>query len=165
MYAGSFWSRPYKSGAPKRLLKSQEDGLLGDLRTAIDRRVESRIATARRFAVRVRNHAKMVDCYLAAYNGQKSFFGLDKKAVADEVVNNPDKFRIYEGLSAMSNISRYDLPDPDTYREFFALRPLYDFPTLKSTCAFFKGCPLNKLDVAIAYELPELVTTFKRKRQ
>ena len=52
MYAGSFWSRPYKAGAPKRLLKAQEDALLNDIRNAIDKRVESRIATARRFAVR-----------------------------------------------------------------------------------------------------------------
>ena len=51
LYAGSFWSRPYKSGAPKRLLKSQEMALLKDIKDAIDKRVENRIATARRFAV------------------------------------------------------------------------------------------------------------------
>ena len=68
LYAGSFWSRPYKvgknifhlsfiilcffqPGAPKRLLKSQEMSLLKDIKDAIDKRVENRIATARRFAV------------------------------------------------------------------------------------------------------------------
>ena len=68
LYAGSFWSRPYKvsslrsierehtahylqAGAPKRLLKSQEMSLLKDIKDAIDKRVENRIATARRFAV------------------------------------------------------------------------------------------------------------------
>ena len=51
LYAGSFWSRPYKAGAPKRLLKSQEMALLKDIKDAIDKRVENRIATARRFAV------------------------------------------------------------------------------------------------------------------
>merc|ERR1711892_1388782 len=61
MYASSMWSKPYRAGAPKRLLKSQEMSLLKDIKDAIDRRVENRIATARRFAVRVRNHAKMVD--------------------------------------------------------------------------------------------------------
>ena len=51
LYAGSFWSKPYKHGAPKRLLKSQEMSLLKDIKDAIDKRVENRIATARRFAV------------------------------------------------------------------------------------------------------------------
>lgn len=51
MYAGSFWSRPYKSGAPKKLLRAQENALLSDIKEAIDKRVENRIATARRFAV------------------------------------------------------------------------------------------------------------------
>ncbi len=61
------------------------------------------------------------------------------------------------------SIFRYDLPDPDSYKIFFGLHPLYDFPSLQSTCTFFKGCPINKLDVAIAYELPELLTSYKRK--
>ncbi len=32
------------------------------------------------------------------------------------VAENPGKYHIYEGLSSLTNISRYDLPDPDTYR-------------------------------------------------
>ena len=55
MYAGSFWSRPYKAGAPKKLLKAQEISLLNDIKAAIDKRVENRISTARRFAVRKGN--------------------------------------------------------------------------------------------------------------
>jgi len=31
-------------------------------------------------------------------------------------LDNPSKYHIYEGLSTLTNISRYDLPDPDTYR-------------------------------------------------
>merc|ERR1719384_1273672 len=162
LYAGSFWSRPYKAGAPKRLLKSQEQALLKDIKDAIDKRVENRISTARRFAVRVRNHAKMVDCYLTTFLNNKGIFG-DKKKVAQDIINNPSKYHIYEGLSTLTNISRYDLPDPDTYRDFFNVHPLYDFQSLQSTCTFFKGCPLNKLDIAIAYELPEILTGHKRK--
>ena len=41
----------FQPGAPKRLLKSQEMSLLKDIKDAIDKRVENRIATARRFAV------------------------------------------------------------------------------------------------------------------
>merc|ERR1719429_1081836 len=110
LYAGSFWSRPYKAGAPKRLLKSQEMSLLKDIKDAIDKRVENRIATARRFAVRVRNHAKMVDCYLTTFKNNKGIFG-DKKKVSQDIIENPSKYHIYEGLSTLTNISRYDLPD------------------------------------------------------
>eukprot|EP00096_Caligus_rogercresseyi_P016521 TRINITY_DN920_c0_g1_i3.p1 TRINITY_DN920_c0_g1~~TRINITY_DN920_c0_g1_i3.p1 ORF type:complete len:1395 (-),score=386.10 TRINITY_DN920_c0_g1_i3:125-4309(-) len=162
MYAGSFWSKPYKAGAPKKLLKAQEMSLLKDIQLAITKQVENRIATARRFAVRVRNHAKMVDCYLNTYNNHKGYLG-DKNKVSEDIIENPNKYHIYEGLSTMTNISRYDLPDPEHYRDFFHLHPLYDFSTLKSTCTFFKGCPINKLDVAIAYEFPELITTYKKE--
>ena len=48
-----------KAGAPKRLLKSQEMSLLKDIKDAIDRRVENRIATARRFAVSTKNGLKI----------------------------------------------------------------------------------------------------------
>ena len=51
LYAGSFWSHPYKDGAPKELLQNQEASLLRDIRDAMNKRVENRIATARRFAV------------------------------------------------------------------------------------------------------------------
>lgn len=70
---------------------------------------------------------------------------------------------MHSGLSTLTNISRYDLPDPDTYKDFFNVHPLYDFQSLQSTCTFFKGCPLNKLDLAIAYELPEILTSHKRR--
>ncbi|XP_040570301.1 uncharacterized protein [Lepeophtheirus salmonis] len=162
MYAGSFWSRPYKTGAPKKLLKSQEISLLKDIHQAITKQVENRIATARRFAVRVRNHAKMVDCYLNTYYNHKGYLG-DKNKISADIIDNPHKYNIYQGLSTMTNISRYDLPDPENYRYFFNLHPLYDFPTLKSTCTFFKGCPINKLDLAIAYEFPELITAYKKE--
>ena len=54
LYAGSFWSHPYKDGAPKELLQNQEASLLRDIRDAMNKRVENRIATARRFAVSFR---------------------------------------------------------------------------------------------------------------
>nr|XP_031840202.1 sarcalumenin isoform X1 [Nomia melanderi] len=161
MYSTSLWSIPYEAGAPTRLLYAQERAFLRDLRTAIDKRVEHKIASARRFAVRVRNHAKMVDCYLTTYYNHKTFFG-NKKEISDKIIENPQDYHIYEGLSTLKNISRYDLPDPDVYRDFFRLNPLYDFPLLSSTCTYFRGCPINRLDVAIAYDLPELVGKYKK---
>ncbi|XP_034951975.1 sarcalumenin [Chelonus insularis] len=161
MYSTSLWSMPYEAGAPTRLLYAQERAFLRDLRSAIDKRVEHKIASARRFAVRVRNHAKMVDCYLTTYYNHKSFFG-SKKEISDRIIENPQEYHIYEGLSTLTNISRYDLPDPDVYRDFFRLNNLYEFPLLSSTCTYFRGCPINRLDVAIAYDLPELVGKYKK---
>jgi hypothetical protein len=42
-------------------------------------------ALCRRFAVRVRNHAKMVDCYLTTFKNNKGLFG-DKKKVAQDII-------------------------------------------------------------------------------
>ncbi|XP_071645090.1 uncharacterized protein [Temnothorax longispinosus] len=161
MYSTSLWSLPYEAGAPTRLLYAQERAFLRDLRSAITKRVEHKIASARRFAVRVRNHAKMVDCYLTTYYNHKTFFG-NKREISDKIVENPQDYHIYEGLSTLTNISRYDLPDPDVYRDFFRLNPLYDFPLLSTTCTYFRGCPINRLDVAIAYDLPELVGNYRK---
>ncbi|XP_011699085.1 PREDICTED: sarcalumenin isoform X2 [Wasmannia auropunctata] len=161
MYSTSLWSLPYEAGAPIRLLYAQERAFLRDLRSAINKRVEHKIASARRFAVRVRNHAKMVDCYLTTYYNHKTFFG-NKREISDKIIENPQDYHIYEGLSTLTNISRYDLPDPDVYRDFFRLNSLYDFPLLSSTCTYFRGCPINRLDVAIAYDLPELVGNYKK---
>ncbi|KAG5882413.1 hypothetical protein JTB14_008988 [Gonioctena quinquepunctata] len=161
MYTVSLWSKPYEPWAPTRLLQAQERSFLRDLRGAIDKRIENKIASARRFAVRVRNHAKMVDCYLTTYFNHKSVFG-NRKQVADEIIEHPQDYHIYEGLSTLTNISRYDLPDPDVYRDFFKLNPLYEFQPLSATCTYFRGCPINRLDVAIAYDLPELVGTHKK---
>lgn len=161
MYTVSLWSMPFEAGAPIRLLQAQERELLRDLRQAIDKRVENKISSARRFAVRVRNHAKMVDCYLTTYYNHKTIFG-NKKLIADAIIENPQNYHIYEGLSTLTNISRYDLPDPETYRDFFRLNPLYEFQQLSATCTYFRGCPINKLDVAIAYDLPEIVGKYKK---
>lgn len=59
MYSTSLWSIPYEAGAPTRLLYAQERAFLRDLRTAIDKRVEHKIASARRFAVSYPNETKL----------------------------------------------------------------------------------------------------------
>lgn len=109
----------------------------------------------------MRNHAKMVDCYLNTYYNHKTLFG-NKKRIADDIIDHPQNYHIYEGLSTLTNISRYDLPDPEVYRDFFRLNPLYEFKKLTDTCTYFRGCPINKLDLAIAYELPELAGKYKK---
>jgi hypothetical protein len=103
----------------------------------------------------------MVDCYLTTYYNQKGLFS-NKKQIADKIIENPQNYNIYEGLSTLTNISRYDLPDPEVYLDFFRLNPLFEFKKLSETCTYFKGCPINKLDIAIAYDLPELVGKYKK---
>ena len=52
LYAGSYWSRPYKPDAPVRLLRAHEENMLVDLRDTLTNVVENTIAEARRHAVR-----------------------------------------------------------------------------------------------------------------
>lgn len=161
VFVGSFWSKPYLVGSPATLFDAQEEAMLEDIYEALENQIENKVALARRHAVRVRNHAKMVDCYLNTYYNHKTFFS-NKRQVADDIVGNPQNYHIYEGMSTLTNVSRYDLPDPDIYREFFSVHPLFDFKPLASTCSYFKGCPLDKLDITIAYDLPELVGKYHR---
>lgn len=66
MYTVSLWSLPYEAGAPVRLLQAQERELFKDLRNAIDKRIENKIASARRFAV---SCGFCVSCSLGRYVG------------------------------------------------------------------------------------------------
>lgn len=161
VYAGSFTSQPYRSGAPAKLFQAQEEAMLTDLASAINSRVENRIAIARRHAVRVRNHAQMVDSYLTTFFRNKGFL-TSKHKLAEDIIENPHTYNIYEGMSLLTNISRYDLPDPEVYRDFFRVHNLYDFQTLKATCSYFRGCPLTKIDEAISTDLPELLERYRR---
>ncbi|KAG7170618.1 Sarcalumenin-like 2 [Homarus americanus] len=140
---------------------AQEEALLSDIALAVNSRVDNRIAIARRHAVRVRNHAQMVDTYLTTYYKNKGFLTSKHKLVED-ITENPHTYNIYEGVSMLTNISRYDLPDPEIYRDFFRVHSLFDFQTLKGTCSFFRGCPLTKIDAAISSDLPELLDRYRR---
>ncbi|KAH9414090.1 hypothetical protein DERP_012569 [Dermatophagoides pteronyssinus] len=149
-------------------IDSQETGWLKDLSQQLSgiSRIESHIAEVRRHAVRVRNHAKLIDCYLSTFYKNKGLFtfGSSSRQLAADIAENPHQYRIYSGafMGQLQNVSRYDLPDPGVYREFFRSNPLIDFKPLTSTCSYFRGCPIDRLDVAIAYDLPELVGKYKK---
>lgn len=161
-YTVSLWSKPYQEHADADYLSDHEVSMLRDLKkNTIDKLVENKLAHARRHAVTVRNHAKLVDCYLTHYYKRKTIFA-NKNDIASEIINNPDKYRIFESISMMNNVSRYDLPNPDIYKEFFKVAPLYEFKQLKNTCSYFKGCPIDKLNVCIAYDLPQLLGKYKK---
>lgn len=163
IYAVSLTTKPYHPSAPAKFLADQEKNFLYDMKDTLDKRVENRILYARRHAVKVRNHANMIDCYLATYYKHKSIFS-NKKYVAKSIIDNPREYNIYDNLGGMTNVSRYDLPNPETYKDFFKLHPLYDFRPLASTCSYFRGCPMEKLDSAISIEIPELFTKYKKMK-
>lgn len=50
----------------------------------------------------------MVDCYLTTYYNHKTIFG-NRKLIADAIIENPQNYHIYEGLSTLTNISRLAL--------------------------------------------------------
>lgn len=62
MYSTSLWSLPYDKNAPAKLLKAQEIGFLKDLKTAIEKRVENKISSARRFAVNMKKERNAPSC-------------------------------------------------------------------------------------------------------
>ena len=149
-------------------LDTQEREWLNDLSEQLSglARVESHVAEVRRHAVRVRNHAKLIDCYLATFYKNKGLFmfGASSRKLASEITENPHQYRIFSHsmTGQIHNMSRYDMPDPELYKDFFRSNPLVDFKPLSATCSFFKGCPIDKLDVAIAYRLPDLVSKYKK---
>jgi len=129
-YAASLWDRPLKPESPKNLLTSHENNFLKDIRDGTEKRVETRIAAARRFAVRVRNHAKMVDCYINTYNNHRSFFS-DKKKVSNDIIDHPQVncYNLQYDPLVHTNISIY-------ISELSHLRGLIDFDehfTIRST--------------------------------
>ncbi|GIY66882.1 sarcalumenin [Caerostris darwini] len=160
IYAVSLTTNPYHPSAPAKFLADQENNFLYDMKSTLDKRVENKILYARKHAVRVRNHAKMVDCYLASYYRHKSIFS-NKRNIAKLITENPREYNIYDGLSSMTNVSRSDVPNPLAYKEFFKIHPLYDFKPLASTCSYFRGCPMDKVDLAITKEFPELLAKYK----
>jgi hypothetical protein len=110
----------------------------------------------------VRNHAQLLNIYLNAYTKAKGFFS-NKKKIAQSIVEDPFRHRIYQDVSFMNNVSRYDLPDPEVYREFFKQNKLYEFKKFDDLCTYFKGCPHTKLDVAIAYDFAEILEKYNKE--
>ncbi|CAG0883433.1 unnamed protein product [Cyprideis torosa] len=159
-YATSLHDMDYNPKGISRLIAQNEEKLYQDLLLLPYLRVDNRAAYLRRHAVRVRNHSKIINCYLKAYTRNKGLFS-NKKKVAEAVAKNPHQYMIYEGLGLMNNVSRYDLPDPNNYLSFFKMHFLWDFPKFQDTCTFFKGCQHDKLDVAVAYDFSEAIVKYK----
>lgn len=160
VYTGSFWSKDFKTDVNTDLFLAEEVSLLNDMYDVIANRLENKIAFIRQHAILVRNHALVVDKYVAALRDHRSIFR-DSKEIADDIVNYPDKYRIHQSVLEHEHVSKHDLMSREAYKGFFNIHLIDSLQPLSSQCGIFSSCLLDKIDYAIATELPQLLTEVK----
>uniref|UniRef100_A0A672QN88 Sarcalumenin n=1 Tax=Sinocyclocheilus grahami TaxID=75366 RepID=A0A672QN88_SINGR len=141
-----------------------EISLLEDLNQVIENRLENKIAFIRQHGIRVRIHALLVDRYLQTYYEKLGWFS-DPHEVFDDIVSDPDKFYIFKSILAKTNVSKFDLPEPEAYRDFFGVNPPSGFKLLSSYCSWSGGCLLETIEKAITDDLPALLSSLAEKRE
>ncbi|KAM6054898.1 sarcalumenin isoform 2-T2 [Chlamydotis macqueenii] len=156
VYVSSFWPQEYQPDTHKDLFLKEEISLLEDLNQVIENRMENKIAFIRQHAIRVRIHALLVDRYLQTYKDKMTFFS-DGELVFRDIVEDPDKFFIFKSILAKTNVSKFDLPNREAYKDFFGINPITSFKLLSQQCSYMGGCFLEKIEKAITRELPDLL--------
>ncbi|KAK7127027.1 hypothetical protein R3I94_018268 [Phoxinus phoxinus] len=164
VYVSSFWPQDYNPDTNRDLFKREEISLLEDLNQVIENRLENKIAFIRQHGIRVRIHALLVDRYLQTYHEKLGWFS-DPQEVFRDIVSDPDKFYIFKSILAKTNVSKFDLPEPEAYRDFFGVNPPSGFKVLSSYCGWTGGCLLEKIDKAITDDLPALLSSLAEKRE
>ncbi|XP_067272256.1 sarcalumenin-like isoform X2 [Pseudorasbora parva] len=164
VYVSSFWPQDYNPETNRDLFKREEISLLEDLNQVIENRLENKIAFIRQHGIRVRIHALLVDRYLQTYYEKLGWFS-DPQEVFQDVVSDPDKFYIFKAILAKTNVSKFDLPEPEAYRDFFGVNPPSGFKLLSSYCSWSGGCLLEKIEKAITDDLPALLSSLAEKRE
>ncbi|KAG5832619.1 sarcalumenin isoform X1 [Anguilla anguilla] len=158
VYVSSFWPYEYAPDTSRDLFKREEVSLLEDLNQVIENRLENKIAFIRQHGIRVRIHGLLVDRYVQTFKDKMSFFS-DPELVFKEIVDDPDKFYIFKSILAKTNVSKFDLPNRDAYRDFFGINPVNSFKQLSAQCSYMGGCLLDKIEKAITNELPSLLSS------
>eukprot|EP00062_Callorhinchus_milii_P009019 gi/632952357/ref/XP_007891806.1/ PREDICTED: sarcalumenin isoform X2 [Callorhinchus milii] len=158
VYVSSFWPYEYNPETNQNLFLKEEVSLLEDLTQVIENRLENKIAFIRQHAIRVRIHALLVDRYLQTFKDKMTFFS-DPELVFSEILDEPDKFYIFKSILAKTNVSKFDLPNPKVYKEFFGINPINNFKLLSGQCSYIGGCMLEKIERVITHELPGLLST------
>ncbi|XP_075254146.1 uncharacterized protein LOC142345735 isoform X3 [Convolutriloba macropyga] len=154
VYTGSCWWKELQAkGINAELFLSEEQNLLSDMNDIIENQLHNKIAMLRQHAIRVRTHALLVDRFLYMWNKNKQ----NEKFNVQDLVEKPEKFHIFKYVQHHANVSKYDLPDPSKYKEFFDEHPLTSFRSLESLCSLFAGCPIEIIESAIRVELPNLL--------
>ncbi|XP_062957260.1 sarcalumenin isoform X2 [Cynocephalus volans] len=156
VYVSSFWPYDYRPDTHRDLFLKEEISLLEDLNQVIENRLENKIAFIRQHAIRVRIHALLVDRYLQTYKDKMTFFS-DGELVFKDIVEDPDKFYIFKTILAKTNVSKFDLPNREAYKDFFGINPISGFKLLSQQCSYMGGCFLEKIERAITQELPGLL--------
>ncbi|XP_051765029.1 sarcalumenin-like isoform X2 [Ctenopharyngodon idella] len=164
VYVSSFWPQDYSPDTNRDLFKREEISLLEDLNQVIENRLENKIAFIRQHGIRVRIHALLVDRYLQTYYEKLGWFS-DPQEVFHDIVSDPDKFYIFKSILAKTNVSKFDLPEPEAYRDFFGVNPPTGFKLLSSYCSWTGGCLLEKIEKAIADDLPALISSLAKRRE
>lgn len=164
VYVSSFWPYDYAPDTSRELFKREEISLLEDLNQVIENRMENKIAFIRQHGIRVRIHGLLVDRYVQTFKEKMSFFS-DPELVFKEIVDDPDKFYIFKSILAKTNVSKFDLPNRDAYRDFFGINPVTNFKPLTAQCSYIGGCLLDKIERAITNELPALLSSINSGKQ
>ncbi|XP_074649784.1 sarcalumenin-like isoform X2 [Tubulanus polymorphus] len=163
VYVGSFWSEGYKDTGNVDLLKNEEISLLHDMNDMIENRLENRIAFLRQRAIMARLHALIVNQYMRVFDRKSSFFG-DSEELVQKIVDDPQQYKIFNSVANNARVSKYDLPDPEIYKDFFSTNAVNSFKPFAQLCGYFKGCLLDNVDRAIDEDLPSLLRTVQDKR-
>ncbi|XP_026160191.1 sarcalumenin [Mastacembelus armatus] len=161
VYVSSFWPQEYVVDTSLELFMKEEISLLEDLNQVIENQMENKIAFIRQHGIRVRIHALLVDRYLQTYYDKLGWFS-DPYEVFQDIVNDPDKYYIFKSILAKTNVSKFDLPNKETYQDFFGVNPVSSFKQLSNHCTWTGGCLLDKLEKAISHELPALLSTVSK---
>lgn len=164
VYVSSFWPQDYSPDTNRDLFKREEISLLEDLNQVIENRLENKIAFIRQHGIRVRIHALLVDRYLQTYYEKLGWFS-DPHEVFHDIVSDPDKFYIFKSILAKTNVSKFDLPEPEAYKDFFGVNPPSGFKLLSSYCSWTGGCLLEKIEKAITDDLPALISSLAERRE
>ncbi|XP_073492681.1 sarcalumenin isoform X2 [Aquarana catesbeiana] len=164
VYVSSFWPQDYQPDTHRELFLKEEISLLEDLTQVIENRLENKIAFIRQHAIRVRIHALLVDRYLQTYKDKMTFFS-DGELVFKDIVEDPDKFFIFKSILAKTNVSKFDLPNREAYKDFFGVNPITGFKLLSNQCSYIGGCLMEKVERAITRELPDLLSSISKKPQ
>ncbi|XP_076149265.1 sarcalumenin isoform X6 [Alosa pseudoharengus] len=163
VYVSSFWGQDYASDSAFDLFRREEVSLMEDLNQVIENQLENKIAFIRQHAIRVRVHALLVDRYLQAYHEKLGWFS-DPHEVFADIVADPDRYYIFKAVLAKTNVSKFDLPDPELYRDFFGVNPPGNFKQLAQHCSWMGGCLMEKIERAITDELPALLSGLGDKK-
>ncbi|XP_051978372.1 sarcalumenin-like isoform X2 [Xyrauchen texanus] len=164
VYVSSFWPQDYAPDTNRELFTREEISLLEDLNQVIENRLENKIAFFRQHGIRVRIHALLVDRYLQTYYDKLGWFS-DPDEVFRDIVGDPDKFYIFKSILAKTNVSKFDLPEPEAYRDFFGVNPPGGLKLLSSHCSWSGGCLLEKIEKAITEDLPALLSSLAKKKE